>query len=390
MSTSHAARAYPQSAGRPWSRWLIGLALFAALVGVGAACTSSSGSDDGANETPSTANDPTTNPSSGTQDGSETIENDSDPGDFAVDEPAEELISAGALLASEPIIDPAGNIVTVYSVTAWPHSWADAGALGSSAVPMAANIGQEWAPATNLLAVDVSLCVNGDVSGSDVDGTYEFAIETPGNGSASGLVRLGSFSVVSPKFERPAAGDCARGFAPVTWVGPIPERAEVSYILNQRVGDSQEVLRSSYLWSIPVDPSDSLTPTGLAAGTTVTFEQGALAGATVRFDGWAELIGVDSPVAETRLIAALIETCPGSGSMLEFGFATSHWNLATTIDMPLLALDRYVPSSEQCSSGWIVGAVPVGSEPTGFWVGESGDVDPLAHWSFVDAALPSP
>ncbi len=351
------------------------LVLGLALLFVSISCSPSGDSDDA--DTP-TAQDPTPVASD-----TEGVAAASDPADA-------EVISPGALMAAEPVVDPAGNTVTVHGLVQWPQAWADSGALAGVAIPLAADIGTAWAPVTNLFAIDFGFCVNGQVSGSDLDGTYELTVGTASASSESGRVRLGAFPVVAPGFVEPQAGGCSRGFVPVSWVGPVPERLEISYVLNQRTGEADEVRRSSYLWSVPVSNADSLESQGLAAGITATFDDGAVAGATVRFDGWAELVAADSPIADTRVIGAFIETCPGPGGLPTFGFATSNWNLATTIDMPLLAVDRYVPSREDCASGWILGAVPFGAEPTGFWAAEPGSATAFATWSFADAALPSP
>lgn len=287
----------------------------------------------------------------------------------------------------EPVRDRHGNLLAVHAISAWPASFARLQPIGRGDISLMGPLDEAFGSATSMAAIDLSVCARtlGDVDVADTTGTF-----TVGNGPAVPSERDGngsfesSDSSLQPGFVWPSVGACSRGWLAVATTADLTSDLYAHYWPS---GDDagQGVLA----WQAPLVTG----PTGansFAAGETITFNAGTLAGATVVIDGWAELVEASEGPVGTRPVGMLAQTCPSSsGEWPEIGLSVDGWNLAEASSRVVDGLDPLSASPDACDTGWLVFDVPHGGVVTGAFVAERADT-PGAHWSLLGSAIADP
>jgi len=304
----------------------------------------------------------------------------------------QEIASVTDLKVGEQIADAQGNLISVYGYVTWSEPFAALSDAAQAGFPFFADVEALGDPGTALLVLDVGMCSAGlDVSGF---GTAEFFVHASADEvlSADRVLDRGILTrhpVVTPGFDFPTSATCNRGWLPVLWSGDA-DPSTARYVLTTRESAAEEIERHVYQW----DLSDSgIDPAGLAdvedtrfgSGQEVTFNDGVLSETTVTLRGWAELIGLDSPVEGTRVIGVAINWCPSASAQTEFGVGVDGWNVV----MPLVA-DK--PAADQgCFDEWFEFAIPLGGVPSSFFVSDGLDAtNGYAEWSLENAAIAAP
>lgn|GEM_PF-1043482 len=390
-------------------RGLLGFAL-ATVLAVG--CSSSEPAQSPATTPDSTqaASNDNGEPESGSE-GSETVDGDTplqgDEGDVVEATPQplmgptlsdENLASVQDLGAGEQVEDAHGNLIAIYGIAVWPEPFAMLSDTTRTEFPFFSDVQMVADPSSQLVVLDVGMCAAGlDVSGF---GTAEFFVHESFTEALStdpmvGREVLARHPVARPGFGFPSAAECERGFLPVLWnIDRTP--AVARYVLATRASAGAEVEQHVYQWDLESvivegsDEGDEIEPQ-FAIGQTVTFNQGVLQDTTVVVDGWAELIGTESPIDGTRMVAVSLDYCSSSTRPPELGLGVDNWNIVAPIDdAGLLASEPEDPEST-CFGGWLEFAIPFGSVPTAFFASDGVDKTVgYAEWSLLDAALPAP
>lgn len=278
-------------------------------------------------------------------------------------------VEAGSL-----VTDAAGNQVAVHAVRALPAELLvrpeDQVRIGQAA------------------AIDISMCRAATFATADAV-SVEFAVvdadDTPLSivGSLPGTVPL-----IAPAFALPEPGACARGWLAVRV--DTSDAAVGRYVMG--TDGEAGIERHVYQWTDLLADADLDAGEQLfVRGETVTFNDGPLIGTTVELQGWAELIGAESP-AGTRQVGVRVEVCAATEDWPEFGLAVNGWNLVAVADpADRLGADPLAPLTGNCFEDWVEFAVPLGQRPTGFSVSDGIDpVDGFAAWSLVGAAIDAP
>ena len=109
-------------------------------------------------------------------------------------------------------------------------------------------------------------------------------------------------------------------------------------------------------------------------------------------DGWAELIGAETAIDGTRLVAVSLTYCPASQSLPDFGLVVDGWALVSPDPASdLLGGAVADDPSQDCFDGWLEFVVPFGGVPTAFFASDGVDrIDGYAEWSLENAALAAP
>ena len=237
-------------------------------------------------------------------------------------------------------------------------------------------------------ALDISMCRAGTFATADAT-SVEFAVADDVSSPLSNLEPLpGTEPLVSPGFAIPEPGECARGWLAVR-VANLDGRVG-RYVITVASDEGAEL--HVYQWSeLAVDGDLDAGEQLFERGETVTFNDGALVGTTVHLQGWAELIGAQSP-AGTRQVGVLVEVCPATEDWPEFTLAVDGWNLVPVADPgDRLGADPLAPLSGSCFEDWVEFAVPFGQRPTGFSVSDGIDrLDGFAAWTLDGAAIDPP
>ena len=309
----------------------------------------------------------------------------------------EDVTSVVEVAVGDQIEDAQGNLIAIYAGVAWPQAFDDLTDAAQAQFPFFADVND--AIGAPLIVLDVGMCAAGlDASGF---GTAEFFVHD----SADDVLSIDPVSdrgvlvrhpVVQPGFQFPAVAECHRGWLPVLWSGQeVPTIAR--YVVTTRASADAEIERHVYQWDIEgefSEPAIALNDeaTSFDMGQTITFNEGRLAETTIVVDGWTELVGKQSQIAGTRVVAVSLTYCPSSLRLPEFGLAVDGWNLvaAQARDDLLGALSAGDPS-QNCFDGWLEFVVPHGGVPTGFFASDGVNaVTGYAEWSLADAALPTP
>jgi len=314
-----------------------------------------------------------------------------------------DLASVTDLGVGVQVQDEQGNLIAIYGFAEWPQPFADLSNETQAEFPFFGDVEALVDPVTELMVLDVGICSAGiDASAF---GTAEFFVHgAPDEVLSEDPVLdrgvLASHPVVQPGFDFPSAAECARGWLPVLWSSPEPP-ATARYVLTTRASASADIERHVYQWDIggevlnapaevadDVDLSDEL----FSPGQTVTFNQGPLAETTVVVDGWSELVGAESGVDGTRLVAVSLTFCPSSVRLPEFGLAVDGWNLlAPRTGSDLLGARAAGDPSQNCFDGWLEFEVPYGGVPTGFFASDGASATlGYAEWTLDGAALAPP
>ena len=306
---------------------------------------------------------------------------------LADDEPAQ----VTTVEAGTTIEDPAGNLIAVHGVGTVPDavlslrslelfgdaeelldpslvfidvSWCSAGMLDDSATPPVAS-------------VDLSLVAAPDVPLGD-----------PGLLAFRQPLRSPGFVIADP-------GACSRGWAAVAVPGGDGDPSTARYVYTDPLSSTYEA--HVFQWELPAPVELGADPVAggpevFRAGQVVTFNEGSLRGTTVTLRGWAELIGVDSPVAETRVVGVLVEVCPANEDWPELGLAIDGWNVVEPLDpADRLGADPFAPLSGNCFEDWAEFGLPFGLAPSGFFVGDGAEPDVgFAIWTLEGAAIAPP
>lgn len=305
------------------------------------------------------------------------------------------------ITVSEPgsqVQDAQGNLVAVYGMMPWPDALEGMANDARAQVAFFGRMAVLNDPATSIVAIDVGLCEAG--IDADAVGTAEFFVQRTVDDPLSTAVERNrelvlNHPVQQPGFSFPRSAECTRGWMPMIWSeAELPTVAR--YVLAVRPDGQGPVERHVYQWELdlPAGNVAALAETSeqFAAGQTVTFNQGDLAGSTVTVDGWAELVGAGSVIDGTRQVAVKIDFCPESERLPQFGLGIDGWNMIapSPSDSLLGARDAADPTAA-CFDGWLEFSVPFGAEPTSFFVsdGKRSDIG-YAEWSLRQAALPIP
>lgn len=361
------------------------LLVLLALIAVG--CTGSDDPGPASPAPPAVASlEPTTEPTAQPGDPEPTV----NAAPQTIDSQGFELVVA--LEAGTPVEDELGNLVTVHGLTIWPDSFADIGPFERDDVELFGGLEREWQDPGGLVALDIAVCAAGQeqqASAPLVDFFAATRTDAPVVDDDSTGAAAGRHPIISPGFTFPPPGDCARGWLPVGWSGEA-EPTVARYLLTS--AESGGAPRFLYQWD--VTPSEPAASEQLfQVGEQVTFNDGPLADTTVSVAGWAELVGVESPVPGTRLVAVSLEICSAGPAPIAFGLAIDGWNLAEPVEGAAIPspIDADGSTDGECRTGWLGFAVPLGGRPTGFFVTDQRD--PLvgfAAWSLAGAALPVP
>lgn len=364
-------------------------------------------STDTASEPTTTAPDSTPAESSDSnEEQDEQVETTTDPGPTAVPEPVlgdENLASVTNLRVGEQVQDAQGNLIAIYGIAEWPATFAALSDTSQTGFPFFGDVQAVADPSAQLVVLDVGMCAAGlDVNGF---GTAEFFVHQSATEmlSTEPVLNRGVLTrhpVVRPGFGFPSPAECERGFLPVLWGGDSPGIAR--YVLATRASASADIERHVYQWDLDVvdiaaldqaEVVDAADPDDVqfAAGQTVTFNQGRLEATTIEVDGWAELVGAESPIEGTRKVAVSVEYCPASDRLPEFGLGVDGWNIVAPIGDVSLGADQNEDPTTTCFDGWLEFAIPFGSVPTGFFASDGANADTgYAEWSLLGAAVPAP
>lgn len=318
----------------------------------------------------------------------------------------DDLFEVIDLEAGEQIEDAQGNLIAIYGYQPWPETFAALTPEHKIAFPFFGDVEALADPDSALVAIDVAMCAAG--LDSEGVGTVEFFLHKNADEplSADAVLNRGVLArhpVLSPSFDLPASAKCSRGWLPVLWAGG-EEPGVARYVLSNRRTGQVEVERHLYQWTIEqVDAPDldaAVATDFFRPGQTITFNDGLLDQTTVVVDGWSELIGSDSPIAGTRLIAVSLTVCLATPRWPEFGIALDGWNITAPLDptdqlgaeLSEVDPDALAGGVEPaCYDGWLEFAAPLGAVPTGFFASDGRSVDVgYAEWSLEGAALPVP
>jgi len=308
----------------------------------------------------------------------------------------QDVASVVDLSSGEQTADVQGNLIAVYGSYAWSDAFDELSADAQTSFPFFGDVDELADPSRDLVVLDVGMCSAGiDAAGF---GTAEFFVHRSNTDVLStDLVNdrgvLARHPVLQPGFRFPGAAQCTRGWLPVLWTGGEPP-AIARYVLTTRESADAAIEQHVYQWDLepiqasPPQPEDE----PFLAGQTVTFNAGPLRETTVTVNGWAELVGVDSPVDGTRLVAVSLAYCPSSLDTPDFGLSVDGWNIVGPVGEPgSLGADSAADPTQQCFDGWLEFVVPFGGVPTGFFASDGVDSSTgYAEWSLVGAALPAP
>ena len=305
------------------------------------------------------------------------------------------------LEAGQQVTDAQGNIIAIYGIRDWPASFDALSDASQGRFPFVNDV-SALGERNRLVAIDVGICDAG--IDSEGLGTAEFFaeldLEAPLGGTSSQNRALAvGHPVLQPGFGFPAAAECARGWLPVLRSGEEAP-AVARYVLATRAPGDAEVERHVYQWSVSAsapgsnDTDNDDLPAGqvFQAGQTVTFNDSALVDSTVTVEGWAELIGAETGIEGTRMVAVSLSYCPASPLLPEFGLVVDGWGLvATTTSSDLLGGAVADDPSQSCFEGWLDFVVPFGGVPTAFFASDGADAtNGYAEWSLENAALAAP
>ncbi|MGK0226646.1 MAG: hypothetical protein ACI8XD_001464 [Thermoproteota archaeon] len=383
-------------------RYVIGLM---ALVLIGAACSSSE-STGAALATPQASEQQAdSDDSDDSDDSNETVVVTGEPTPTAVPEPTladEDVASVVDLLPGQQVEDAQGNLIAIYGVAEWPEPFTALSDQAQAGFPFFGDVEAVVDPVSKLVVLDVGMCAAGiDFTGS---GTAEFFVHESSTEALSTDPVLDRWvqarhPVVRPGFGFPSPAECRRGYLPVLWSGEqAPQIAR--YVLATRATGSADIERHVYQWELELAAIDEAQPEAdqvgsrdepFGIGQTVTFNKGRQTDSTVLVDGWAELIGVASPIEGTRLVAVSLDFCPASQSLPEFGLGVDNWNIVAPLDHDMLGAAAALDPTVNCFDGWLEFAIPFGSVPTAFFVSDGENASTgYAEWSLVDAGLAAP
>ncbi len=281
--------------------------------------------------------------------------------------------SVTTMEAGSIVTDAAGNQVAVHAVRALP---ADLLVRPEDQL----RIGQA-------AAMDISMCRSGALATGDAV-SIEFAVVEADNAPLTSLDPLpGTVPLVAPGFDLPEPGACSRGWLAVHVDSADGDVGRYVLVLSGDDGIERHVYQWAELVDGDIDPAEQL----FERGETVTFNQGPLIGTAIELQGWAELIGAQSP-AGTRQVGVLVEVCTATEDWPEFGLAVDGWNLVTVADpSDRLGADPLAPLTGSCFEDWVEFAVPFGQRPTGFTASDGIDrIDGVAAWTLERAAIDAP
>lgn len=319
---------------------------------------------------------------------------------LADDDPA----SVETVAAGDTITDAAGNLVVVHGAAMWPTAFDTMSEQAREQFPFLPDVAGSLGGDEQLIALDVSMCAAGiDATGA---GTAAFTVhkskDEPLSDASSLSLSSADYPIATPVFLLPGSAECARGWQTLV-LDREAEGAQANvarYVLSSRNGASIE--QHVYQWEL--DELDSVEPLvstasessaypqpfGVTArrGQTVTFRQGPLASGTVELNGWAELVGVDSPIADTRQIAVSFTPCaieaePAQAATIVIGLGIDGWQVVA----PLAA----IPELDSCEEVWVDFAIPYQAQPTSFFLADgTGASSGYAQWSLQGAAIAAP
>lgn len=289
--------------------------------------------------------------------------------------------------AGTRIEDVAGNLVAIHGLQRRPEGLEDL------------EMGDLFGRTETVLSevpiglLDISWCSPGEFAGGEqvlaIAVAVEPSIDVPiGTSSA----RSFDHALVDPQFEVPMPGTCSRGWLPVS-LDRSGEAPIARYVLEATGEDGP--VKHVYQWRLtgPAPLQVGGPPeSDFGPGQVVSFSEGPLADTTVTYRGWAEVVGAESPLPETRVVGVLVEVCPATEDWPEIGLGIEGWNLLGPIDpADRLGADPLAPLSGSCFEDWAEFAVPFGLRPSAFFVSDGIDpVDGFASWPLDGTAIAPP